>query len=114
VGEARPTIDLPRPWVVDLGYLLSSCECYRVESGSVHVGTVENVVYSSHSGRPDHLLVRAGRFERPRLRTVSLEEIDAVLPDEERIVLREPASAAALAEPVRTPWRLPGLRSSRT
>ena len=112
--DERPTIDLPRPFVADLGYLLSSCECYRVESASGLVGTVENIVYASDSGRPDHLLVRAGRFERPRLKTVALAEIDAVLPDEERIVLREPAGAAALVRGARAPWRLSSLRSSRT
>jgi hypothetical protein len=66
------------------GYWLGRCEGFRVESPDGPIGFVEEVLGSEP---PQALVIRAGRFGT-RLLIVSLDEVVAFRPSEERIVLR--------------------------
>ncbi len=70
------------------GYWLSRCEGFRVfASDGKRLGIVDTPIFDSQAERPDLLLVRAGFFGR-RLVTISIDEVEAVLPREKKIVLR--------------------------
>lgn len=70
------------------GSLLSAClgesEGFRVDSPDGRVGFVEDILFEG--GRPETLVVRAGRLGR-RLLLVSTENVEQVVPRRKRIVL---------------------------
>ena len=83
----------PSTFPLDQEYWLAHCEGYRVDSEIGRIGLVEEVC-STPTGHPDLLVLRAGRFVRRRL-LVPAEEVMAVAPREERIVVRSPVRILA-------------------
>jgi hypothetical protein len=79
----HPVLALPDP------YWLSRCEGWRVLSPEGRVGTVTRALYGSHVNLPDALLIQSGLFRR-RTRTISIEQIDRLLPATESVILRPP------------------------
>ena len=78
---------------IDQEYWLAHCEGYRVDSDAGQLGLVDEVC-STPTGHPDLLVLRAGRFGHRRL-LVPAEEVMAVTPREERIVVRSPVRILA-------------------
>jgi hypothetical protein len=68
-------------------YWLRRCHGFRVDSPEGRVGIVEDVLYGAEYDRPSALVVRTGLL-RQRLQVVAMEEVDAVYPRLERVVLR--------------------------
>jgi hypothetical protein len=75
-------------------YWLCRCEGFSVDSPTGRVGVVEGLRYQSRLDQPDLLEVRAGLFGR-KLLEVSIEEVEAVVSAEERVVLRSDPRAGA-------------------
>lgn len=71
----------------DREYWLRRCEGFRVDSPGGRVGTVAELRFRSNAERPDALAVRTGWLRR-RLLLVPVEQVEHVLPRQERIVLR--------------------------
>ena len=69
------------------GYLLAHCEGFTVDSPDGRLGVVEAVLPGPE--RPHALAVRTGLFTT-RLLLVPLDEVEQVLPDEQRVVLSGP------------------------
>ena len=69
------------------GYLLAYCEGFTVDSPDGRLGVVEAVLPGPE--RPHALAVRTGLFTT-RLLLVPLDEVEQVLPDEQRVVLSGP------------------------
>jgi hypothetical protein len=85
----RRTVD-PHPSRVSLerDYWLCRCDGFRIDSPAGSVGIVEGLRFGSRVDRPDLLAVRAGLFGR-RLLLIRVEEVDRIVSDEQRIVLRD-------------------------
>jgi hypothetical protein len=84
-------------------YWLRRCEGFVVVSGKARVGKVQGVRYE-RSTEPQLLEVRVGAFGR-KLLLVPVEEVEAILPEEKRVVLhrtRAPGEAVAAAGARRT------------
>jgi hypothetical protein len=75
-------------------YWLRRCHGFRVHSSEGRVGIVEDVLYGAEYDRPSALVVRTGLL-RHRLELVAIEEVDAVYPRLERVVLRARPGARA-------------------
>jgi hypothetical protein len=71
----------------DREYWLRRCEGVRVETPSGRLGIVESLRFGRLHDRPDELVVRTGLL-RSRLVAVDVDDVEAVLPREQRIVLR--------------------------
>ena len=71
----------------DRGYWLRRCEGFRVETPAGRLGTVESLRFGRLHDCPDELVVRAGLL-RSRLVAVDVDDVETVLPREQRIVLR--------------------------
>lgn len=71
----------------DFAYWLRRCEGFQVDSPHGRVGFVVELRFGSSLERPDAIAIRAGLLGRLLL-IVPVEEIDEILPREERIVLR--------------------------
>jgi hypothetical protein len=71
----------------DRDYWLSRCESFRVEAPTGRdVGTVEGVRFVVHIDRPDLLEVGVGRL-RHRVLLVSVDDVEYISGEEERVVL---------------------------
>jgi hypothetical protein len=68
---------------------LGRCEGFRVESERGRIGYVEEVLFSSEWGPPEFLRVRGGRLGQLRL-VITIDEVQAIFPREELIVVRRP------------------------
>jgi hypothetical protein len=68
-------------------YWLRRCQGFRVDSEGSRIGIVEDVLYGAEYDRPSALLVRPGIFKR-RLEAISLEDVEAIYPREQRLSLR--------------------------
>lgn len=66
---------------------LQELQGFVVESGSMRVGIVEGFRNGTGSGIPDCLVVRAGRFARPRV-MISTDDVRQILPRQKRIILQ--------------------------
>lgn len=90
----------------DLDYWLGHCEGFLVDSPDGRVRIVEEVVFSSRLDRPEALSVRSTHGVS-RCFVVLVDEIGAMLPSAEQIVLRArprragPASPELRSRPVR-------------
>lgn len=73
--------------VFDRDYWLARCEGFQVVSPDGRAGIVEEVRYASRQDRPDILVVRSGLFGR-RVLLIAVEEVEDILPREERVTLR--------------------------
>ena len=71
----------------DREYWLRRCEGFRVETPSGRLGIVESLRFGRLHDRPDELVVRVGLL-RSRLVAVDVDDVETVLPREQRIVLR--------------------------
>ncbi|SRR5712691_7896711 len=107
-----PPLEFPRSRGFDRAYWLSRCEGFRVETadGSA-VGTVVELHYRSDVERPDTLVVRGGWFAK-RVSIVPVVGVAAILPGEQRIVLRpetaeQPVLAGLRILGVGIRWRRP-------
>ena len=60
-------------------------------------GTVRRVLYGSHLDVPDGLVVESGLFRR-RVSVASTDEVERLLPDQRRIVVRVAPAEAGLPE----------------
>ena len=80
-----------RPADGDLSaYWLRTCEGFRVESNDGPSGIVEEVCLSA-GGQPEALAVRTGLF-RSRLLLVPIDDVEEVLPQRKRVLLRSAAA----------------------
>lgn len=95
-------LEFPRSLSWDRDYWLCRCEGFRVDSPTGRLGLVEAVRFGSRLDRPDELLIRAGILGT-RLLVVAVSDVQAVIPRQERLVLR--------CGPERAPRRLARLRS---
>jgi hypothetical protein len=82
------------------GYWLRRCEGFRVDSPIGRVGLVEELRYSSSIEKPDAIAVRAGLFGRLLL-IVPTGEVEAILPAEERMLVRRSPPRPSATERVR-------------
>jgi hypothetical protein len=101
-ARATPEPDTPRA-TVELGtpngarereYWLCRCHGFRVESDEHTVGIVEGVRYESSATRPDLIEVRTRHFGRRSLVIIPVEEVEEIIEEEERVLVR----ASALEE----------------
>jgi len=94
-----PPLEFPRSRGFDRDYWLSRCAGFRVETAEGSpVGVVVELQYRSNLEQPDRLVVR-GRWFARRVGIVPVASVAAILPSEERIVLRpETAEQPALVE----------------
>lgn len=74
----------------DRDYWLCRCEGFRVDSPKGRVGTVKWVRFRSRQERPDQIAVALRRPFSRKVVFVGVDEVDKVLPEEERLVLRSP------------------------
>jgi hypothetical protein len=79
--------EFPRARVFDSDHWLRRCEGFRVDCPAGRVGIVVEVRFGSSIDRPDALVVRRRALTR-RVRIVSVSEVAAVVPSQERLVLR--------------------------
>jgi hypothetical protein len=87
-----PPLEFPRSRGFDRDYWLSRCEGFRVETAEGRpVGAVVELRYRSAVERPDRLVVRGGRFAT-RVVIVPVASVAAIVPGEERLVLRPQAA----------------------
>jgi hypothetical protein len=87
-----PPLEFPRSRGFDRDYWLSRCEGFRVETAEGRpVGAVVELQYRSTVDRPDRLVVRRGWFAT-RVLIVPVASVAAILPGEERVVLRPQAA----------------------
>ena len=96
------TVELRRPPEPgERDYELHRCQGFEVYAGQERLGVVEGIVYGSRSDRPDMLEVRTGRFSRSNPLFVTVEDVEAIEPDEAAVIVREElgrrSRAAALA-----------------
>jgi hypothetical protein len=70
-------------------WTLRRCRGFRVEGPGGRIGIVERLLPSEPGADPALLAVRAGRRSRLLL-MVPVEEVEAILPREELVVLRQP------------------------
>jgi hypothetical protein len=83
-----PPLEFPRSRGFDRAYWLSRCDGFLVETAEGRpVGRVVELQYRSEVELPDRLVVRGGWFAR-RVRIVPVASVAAILPSEDRIVLR--------------------------
>src|ERR671931_1216907 len=95
-------LEFPRPLAWDRDYWLCRCEGFRVDSPTGRLGLVEAVRFGSRLDRPDELLIRGGILGT-RLLVVSVSDVQAVMPRQERLVVQ--------CGPEQTTPRLARLRS---
>ena len=69
----------------DRAYWLRNCRRFQVEAPDRRLGTVDDVGFGA-DGEPAVLILRAGLFRR-RVGHVPVDQIEAIVPEEERIVL---------------------------
>jgi hypothetical protein len=70
-------------------WTLRRCRGFRVEGPGGRIGIVERLLPSAPGADPALLAVRAGRRSRLLL-MVPVEEVEAILPREELVVIRQP------------------------
>ena len=70
---------------------LRICEGFRVFGAHGRLGTVESVTHDRDE-RPKSLVVRAGLFRRTQI-DVEVNEVDAIVPETRRVLLRTSAVA---------------------
>jgi hypothetical protein len=78
-------------------YWLCRCEGWQVYAPEGRVGTVKRVLYGSHLDAPDGLVVESGLFRR-RVSVASTDEVERVLPEQRRIVVRVAPAKAGLPQ----------------
>jgi hypothetical protein len=92
----RAPLEFPRSRGFDRAYWLSRCQGFRVETGDGRrLGSVVDLQYRSNVGQPDRLVVRRHWIGR-RVEIVSVSSVAAILPGEERIVLRPESAEGSL------------------
>jgi hypothetical protein len=69
----------------DRAYWLRNCRRFRVEAPDRRLGTVADVGFGA-DGEPAVLIVRADLFRR-RVGHVPVDQVEAIVPEEERIIL---------------------------
>jgi len=69
-------------------YRLRRCEQFTVYAGTRPVGVVEGVRYGSRTDRPDVLEIRGGGI-RSQVLLVSIDDVEAIDPAEEAVILDE-------------------------
>lgn len=75
--------------MIDRERLLAECEDFLVDGrDGTELGVVEGVERSAPDGAVSALIVSAGWFGRRRLR-VDAQAIEAILPEEERVIVDE-------------------------
>jgi hypothetical protein len=89
------------PLTDDRDHWLSRCDQFAVYAGERLLGTVDGIRYESRADRPDLIEVRGGAFGR-RVFVLPVDEIEAVLPDEEAILVNEACSGTTAGERLRT------------
>jgi hypothetical protein len=95
-------IELPHiPLTDDRDHWLSRCDQFAVYAGERHLGTVDGIRYASRADRPDLIEVRGGPFGR-RLLVLPVDEIEAVIPDEQAVIVSEACSGTTARERLRT------------
>jgi hypothetical protein len=67
-------------------YWLRRCHGFRVDTPEGRVGVVEDVLYGAEHDRPSALVVRTGLL-RQRRELIPIDDVDAVEPRRERVVL---------------------------
>jgi hypothetical protein len=82
-------LEFPRHLSWDQDYWLCRGEGFRVDAPNGRLGLVEAVRFGARLDRPDELLVRGG-FLRNRTLVVPVSEVEAVVPRQQRLVLRCP------------------------
>lgn len=80
-------LELPRTVRFGRDYWLGRCTGYGVRSPAGRVGTVESLRFDTRHDRPDFLVVRT-RPIRPRYLLVSVDDVETILPNEQRLTLR--------------------------
>jgi hypothetical protein len=80
-------LEFPRPLSWDHDYWLCRCEGFRVDAPSGRLGFVRAVRFGARLDRPDELLVRCGLL-RNRTLVVPVEDVQEVVPEQQRLVLR--------------------------
>src|SRR5262249_13446861 len=97
----RPVVEFPRiPLTSDRNYWLGHCDGFIVCAGENALGEVEGIRFGSRIDRPDLLEVRCGRI-RSRLLLVSVDQVDAIFPEEKRVTLRTACQSLRLLQRVR-------------
>jgi len=79
----------PRRSSYGRGYWLRRCEGFLVETRTKRIGRVVGIRYGVSQDEPEAIAVRAGRFSR-KVFLISVNEVERVLPEERRIVVRDP------------------------
>jgi hypothetical protein len=91
-GDGRWLIELEvdlRGMNLDAEYWLSNCHGFLVDSeAGKEIGVVDDVEVEHGSGRAVALVVASGWFGR-HLRTIAVADVQAILPSEERLVVRD-------------------------
>ena len=98
-------LEFPRALSWDRDYWLCRCEGFRVDAPTGRLGLVAAVRFGSRLDRPDQLLVRTGILGN-HLLVIPVSDVDAVIPRQERLVLRR--------GPERATHRLGRLRKRRS
>ncbi len=80
-------LEFPRPLSWDHDYWLCRCEGFRVDAPTGRLGLVEAVRFGARLDRPDELLVRGGLL-RNRTLVVPVSDVQEVVPQQQRLVLR--------------------------
>jgi len=70
-------------------YWLRRCEGFIVETRTRRIGRVDGIRYGKSQDQPEAVSVRVGRFGRRGL-LISVSEVERVLPEQRRIVVRDP------------------------
>jgi hypothetical protein len=100
-AEPLVRIELPHmPLADDRDRWLSRCDQFAVYAGGRLLGTVDGIRYGSRADRPDLIEVRGGPFGR-RLLVLSVDEVEAVLPDEQAVLVDETWSGTTAGERLR-------------
>lgn len=81
-------IELPRHFALDEDYWLSRCDGFRVEAGERRLGIVSELRFDARLDRPAELVVCGGLFGN-RVVVVPTNDVLAVVPREQRVVLRD-------------------------
>ena len=92
MAEAEPeprAIRDPRRSSYGPEYWIRRCEGFLVETRTKRIGRVAGIRYGKSQDDPEALAVRAGRFGR-RLLLISVNEVVRVLPEQRRIVVKDP------------------------
>ena len=90
------TVELRRPPEPgERDYELHRCQGFEVYAGQERLGVVEGILYGSRSDRPDMLEVRTGRFSRSNPLFVTVEDVEAIEPDEAAVIVREELRSSA-------------------